>query len=110
MRAGGVIMLPLDVAEEVQFGVEATRDPIQRASRQEALDELLELFQPCSLTPEAALESGRIRGRLRRTGFDLEGVDGHLAGMAMTFGFILVTDDRDFDPLVGEVAIENWLP
>src|SRR5438105_2125137 len=107
--AGETFLLPLDVIAELQYGVEATRDPLLRARRQEALDRLLTLFHPAHLTPDAALESGRIRGQLRRAGWQLGAIDAHLAAIARLNGFILLTDDGDFEPLAAEIALENWL-
>jgi predicted nucleic acid-binding protein len=57
----------------------------------------------------AALESGTLRSRLRRVGHQIETVDATLAATALLDGDVLLTDDRDFAPLAGDIRIENWL-
>lgn len=106
---GDEIVVPLDVVEEIQYGIEGTPDPVLRVRRQRDLDDLLPLLHAAVITPEEAVESGLLRGRLKRSGRRLETIDAHLAAMAKLRGWVLVTTDRDFAPLVGEIEIENRL-
>ena len=85
------------------------RDEPVQAGRAIDPGDLLELFGAVELTPEAAVESGQIRGQLQRAGRQLGPIDGHLAATAKLAGYVLVTDDRDFQPLAGEITSENWL-
>lgn len=73
------------------------------------MERLLAALTLVPLTCDAARQSGRIRGPLRRTGRQMEAVDGHLAACAHLGGFVLLTDDTDFAPLDSELLIENWL-
>jgi predicted nucleic acid-binding protein len=107
--AVGHFLLPADVLEEVQFGVAAIRDPLLRERRQQRLDAVLASFPDLPLSRGAALESGRLRGRLRREGRQMGAVDGHLAALANVNALLLLTDDADFAPLSSEVRIEKWL-
>jgi len=110
IRNGDEVVLLLDVVSEIEFGVEATRDPNARALRGQRLEGVLQRFPVVGLTLSAAREAGRIRGRLRRAGRQIAAVDAHLAGMAKVHGYVLVTADQDFQPLAGEIQVENWLP
>jgi predicted nucleic acid-binding protein len=109
LAGGHTVLVPLDVVEEIQFGVAAIRDPVPRARRREQLGAFLSWIAPTALTLDGALEGGLIRGRLRRSGCQLQAVDGHLAAIAKLNGLTLVTDDGDFAPLSEEIAVENWL-
>ena len=106
---GNTLLLPLPVVAEIQYGVEATPDPVLRARRQSNLETLLGTIPSVAPTLEVALESGRMRGRLRRRGRQLEAIDAQLAAMAKLSNAVLVTDDADFEPLRGEIRLENWL-
>jgi predicted nucleic acid-binding protein len=108
-RAGDRFILLVSALEEVQYGVEAMPDPVLRARRQAALESLIGHFELMDLTLAAALASGHLRGRLRRLGWQLGPIDAHLAAVGQLEGCILLTDDGDFAPLRGELAIENWL-
>src|SRR2546421_7888869 len=60
-RGGDRFVLPATVLEEIQFGVAATRDPVLRTRREQALDRLLELAPVVALTSSTAREAGRLR-------------------------------------------------
>jgi predicted nucleic acid-binding protein len=85
------------------------RDPAQRARQQATFDALLAVSDTLALTLDEALEGGRIRGRLRRAGRQMEVVDSLLAARALLRGDVLLTADQDFAPLASEIRIENWL-
>jgi len=106
---GHEILVSPGVVAEVQFGVEATGDPALRRRRDEALTTVLGQLGVCPLSLPAARLAGQLRGRLRRQGLQLDAVDAHLAAIALMEGMVLVTSDRDFAPLAGDLVTEDWL-
>jgi len=81
------------------------RDP---ATYRKALSRLLAGLRIWALDEQTAFHYGDVYHHLRQTGCVCSQVDMMLAALARQLGLVLLTSDRDFDPLPG-LSIENWL-
>lgn len=90
---------------ELAVGARQVRDP---ATYRKALSRLLAGLRIWTLDEQTALHYGDIYHHLQRAGYVCSQVDMMLAALARQLGLVLLTSDRDFDPLPG-LAIENWL-
>ena len=66
------------------------------------------LFNVLEFNAPAAIEFGRIKAELRRIGRGIGDVDAQIAAVVRVHDLILLTDDRDFEP-VSRLRKENWL-
>ncbi|WP_164689624.1 type II toxin-antitoxin system VapC family toxin [Herpetosiphon llansteffanensis] len=72
------------------------------------IEQIQPLF-PCYLPDETdALHAAELQIALRRQGRQLATVDALIAALALRYGLVLLTTDKDFDA-VPELRIENWL-
>jgi len=92
------------VAAELRFG--AARKGSERLTAQ--LEAVLRALEVLPFEPPADRVYGSVRARLEREGQPFGANDLLIAAHAISGGFTLVTDDRDFDRLP-ELPTENWL-
>jgi len=92
------------VAAELRFG--AARKGSERLTAQ--LEAVLRALEVLPFEPPADRVYGSVRARLEREGQPIGANDLLIAAHAVSGGFTLVTDDRDFDRLP-ELPTENWL-
>lgn len=59
------------------------------------------------LDEDDAQKAALLRVSLRRRGRQLETVDSLIAAVALRYNYVLLTTDRDFDPIVA-LKRENW--
>lgn len=92
------------VAAELRFGA-AKRDSKRLTSQLEAVLGVLAV-----LPLEGAVDAvyGGLRARIEREGRPMDANDLLIAAHAISVGFTLVTDNRDFDR-IPDLALENWL-
>ena len=72
------------------------------------LDRILADFRLWGYERAEAVEFGRIKAELRRTGRPIPDIDVQLAGIARINGLTLLTSDKHFEA-VSDLKIENWL-
>jgi tRNA(fMet)-specific endonuclease VapC len=72
------------------------------------LQRVLTDFRPWDFHGGAALEFGRIKSELKRTGRPIPDVDVQIAAVARVNGLILLTADAHFNAVAG-LTVENWL-
>ena len=92
------------VAAELRFGAAKKRS--ERLSLQ--LEAVLGVLEALPFEAPADVAYGAIRARLEKSGQRMGANDLLIAAQAVSLGFTLVTDDREFDR-VQELEIENWL-
>jgi predicted nucleic acid-binding protein len=90
---------------ELAVGARQVRDP---ASYHKALARLLTALRIWALDEQTAFLYGDVYHQLRQRGLVCSQVDIMLAALARQLGLVLLTSDRDFDPLPG-LSVENWL-
>jgi predicted nucleic acid-binding protein len=90
---------------ELAVGAHQVRDP---ATYRKALSRLLTALRIWGLDEQTAALYGDVYHQLRQRGLVCSQVDIMLAALARQLGLILLTSDRDFDPLPG-LTTENWL-
>ncbi|NJR62941.1 MAG: type II toxin-antitoxin system VapC family toxin [Cyanobacteria bacterium CRU_2_1] len=98
------IVLPIVVVGELLFGAENSTRPLQNLPR------YLEFISACVVTPlgrEAAATYARTRLALKRKGRPIPMNDVWIAAQCLEHGWVLVTDDTDFDYVDG-LALECW--
>src|SRR6266567_4105574 len=57
----------------------------------------------------AAEQFGRFKARLRRVGRPIGDIDLFIAGVAVRYGLIVVTNNTDHFARIPELPLENWL-
>jgi tRNA(fMet)-specific endonuclease VapC len=92
------------VAAELRFG--AAKKGSERLTSQ--LEAVLRVLEVLPFETPGDRVYGDIRARLEREGRPIGAHDLLIAAQAISGGFTLVTDDREFDRLP-ELATENWL-
>ena len=98
------IVLPIVVVGELLFGAENSTRPLQNLPR------YLEFISACVAIPlgrETATTYARTRLALKRKGRPIPMNDVWIAAHCMEHGWILVTDDSDFDYVDG-LMLEHW--
>lgn len=91
---------------ELTTGVLKSQNP-QRA--QAALDLMMEDLTIFDLTPESAKEAARIRTDLERSGTPIGPYDLLIAGIALSNGLTLITNNtREFERIEG-LRVEKWV-
>ncbi len=103
--AGERIALPAPGLFELGVGAARSRRSREEMDR---IDGLIAAFDVLPLTDEDAKAAGLLQARRSRDGATMGTVDVLLAGMAKARGEILVTGDRDFSPLHGEIRIRTY--
>ncbi len=92
------------VAAELRFG--AAKKGSARLTAQ--LEAVLRVLEVVPFEAPADRIYGEIRARLEHEGRPVGANDLLIAAQALSGGFTLVTDDREFDR-VSDLATENWL-
>ena len=98
------IVLPIVVLGELLFGAENSTRPLQNLPR------YLEFISACVVTlvrRETATTYARTRLALKRKGRPIPMNDVWIAAQCLEHGWVLVTDDTDFDYVDG-LALERW--
>ena len=98
------VILPLVVAGELLFGAENSSRPLQNLPR------YLEFISTCTVVPlgrETTSIQARTRLMLKRKGRPIPMNDIWIAAQCLEKGWILVTDDTDFDYVDG-LVLEHW--
>jgi len=98
------VVLPIVVVGELLFGAENSTRPLQNLPR------YLEFISACVVTPlgrETATTYARTRLALKRKGRPIPMNDVWIAAQCLEHGWVLVTDDTDFDYVDG-LALERW--
>jgi tRNA(fMet)-specific endonuclease VapC len=98
------IVLPMVVVGELLFGAENSTRPLQNLPR------YLEFIAACVAMPlarETATMYARTRLALKRKGRPIPMNDIWIAAQCLAHGWVLVTDDTDFDYVDG-LSLEHW--
>ncbi|TBR60915.1 type II toxin-antitoxin system VapC family toxin [Mastigocladus laminosus UU774] len=98
------IILPIVVVGELLFGAENSTRPLQNLPR------YLEFMEACIVVPlgrETAAVYARTRLALKRNGRPIPMNDIWIAAQCLEHGWVLVTDDTDFDYVDG-LILEHW--
>lgn len=98
------IVLPTIVVGELLFGAENSTRPLQNLPR------YLEFILACEVVPlgrETAAIYARTRLALKRKGRPIPMNDVWIAAQCIKHGWVLVTDDTDFDYVDG-LMLERW--
>jgi tRNA(fMet)-specific endonuclease VapC len=98
------IVLPIVVVGELLFGAENSTRPLQN------LPHYLEFMEACVVVPldrETAAMYARTRLALKRKGRPIPMNDIWIAAQCLEHGWVLVTDDTDFDYVDG-LSLERW--
>lgn len=102
---GHSFSIAVPVLTETIFGLSL----LSRASQN--LEEWYRLRQKsrcCILDEDDAQKAALLRVSLRRRGRQLETVDSLIAAVALRYDSVLLTTDKDFDPVV-DLKRENWM-
>jgi tRNA(fMet)-specific endonuclease VapC len=98
------IVLPVVVVGELLFGAENSTRPLQNLPR------YLEFIEACIVVPlgrEVATVYAQTRLALKRAGRPIPMNDVWIAAQCLEQGWVLVTDDTDFDWVDG-LVVEHW--
>ena len=98
------IVLPMIVVGELLFGAENSTRPLQNLPR------YLEFISVCEVVPlgrKTATIYARTRLALKRKGRPIPMNDVWIAAQCIQHGWVLVTDDTDFDYVDG-LMLEHW--
>jgi tRNA(fMet)-specific endonuclease VapC len=98
------VVLPMVVVGELLFGAENSTRPLQNLPR------YLEFISACVVLPigkETATTYARTRLALKRKGRPIPMNDVWIAAQCLEQGWVLVTDDADFDYVDG-LMLEHW--
>lgn len=98
------VILPLVVAGELLFGAENSSRSLQNKPR------YLEFISNCTVVPlglETTAIYAKTRLLLKRQGRPIPINDIWIAAQCLENGWILVTDDTDFD-YVNDLVLEHW--
>ncbi len=98
------IILPMIVVGELLFGAENSKRPLQNLPR------YLEFISVCEVVPlgrTTATIYARTRLALKRKGRPIPMNDVWIAAQCIEHGWVLVTDDTDFDYVDG-LMLEHW--
>jgi tRNA(fMet)-specific endonuclease VapC len=98
------VTLPMVVGGELLFGAENSTRPLQNLPR------YLEFILACWTVPvgrETAAIYAQTRLALKRKGRPIPMNDVWIAAQCLEHGWVLVTDDTDFD-YVDELIVERW--
>jgi tRNA(fMet)-specific endonuclease VapC len=98
------ITLPIVVVGELLFGAENSTRPLQNLPR------YLEFMAACTVAPlsrDTAAVYSRTRLSLKRKGRPIPMNDVWIAAQCLAQGWVLVTDDTDFD-FVDGLLLEHW--
>jgi tRNA(fMet)-specific endonuclease VapC len=98
------VVLPMVLVGELLFGAENSTRPLQNLPR------YLEFIEACIVLPlsrETAVVYAQTRLRLKRKGRPIPMNDVWIAAQCLEQGWILVTDDTDFDYVDG-LMLERW--
>ena len=97
--------LPLPVIAELWFMVFASA---RLQKNQHRLLEIMPDFTPRPFDEKAAVEFGRIKADLKKTGSPIPTVDVQIAAIARANGLTVLTADRHFNGIQG-LNVETWL-
>ncbi len=98
------VVLPVIVVGELLFGAENSAQALKN------LPQYLEFISACIVVPlgtETARNYARTRLALKRKGRPIPMNDVWIAAQCLEYGWVLVTDDRDFDYVDG-LLLEHW--
>jgi len=98
------VILPMIVVGELLFGAQNSTRPLQNLPR------YLEFIAACGVVPlgrETAIMYAQTRLALKRKGRPIPMNDVWIAAQCLEQGWVLVTDDTDFD-YVDELIVEHW--
>jgi tRNA(fMet)-specific endonuclease VapC len=98
------IVLPMVLVGELLFGAENSTRPLQNLPR------YLEFISACVVAPlgrETATTYAQTRLALKRKGRPIPMNDVWIAAQCLEHGWVLVTDDTDFDYVDG-LMLEHW--
>jgi tRNA(fMet)-specific endonuclease VapC len=98
------VILPMIVVGELLFGAENSTRPLQNLPR------YLEFISACRVVPlerETATMYAQTRLALKRKGRPIPMNDVWIAAQCLEHGWVLVTDDTDFDYVDG-LILEHW--
>jgi tRNA(fMet)-specific endonuclease VapC len=98
------IVLPMVVVGELLFGAENSTRPLQNLPR------YLEFISACVVVPlgrETATTYAKTRLALKRKGRPIPMNDVWIAAQCLEHGWVLVTDNTDFDYVDG-LMLEHW--
>jgi tRNA(fMet)-specific endonuclease VapC len=98
------VTLPMIVVGELLFGAENSARPLQNLPR------YLEFISACRAVPlgrETAKVYAKTRLALKRKGRPIPMNDVWIAAQCLEYGWVLVTDDTDFDYVDG-LILERW--
>lgn len=98
------IILPMVVVGELLFGAENSTRPLKNLPR------YLEFITACVAMPvgrETAAIYARTRLALKRKGRPIPMNDVWISAQCLEYGWVLVTDDTDFDYVDG-LILEHW--
>lgn len=98
------VILPMIVVGELLFGAENSTRPLQNLPR------YLEFISACIVEPigrETATMYAQTRLALKRKGRPIPMNDVWVAAQCLKHGWVLVTDDTDFDYVDG-LILEHW--
>lgn len=105
-RSPGEVRLSAITLSEIRYGIAHGDVSLER---REALEELLDLFQPEDYPVAAARVFGEIRAHLERASRRIGPYDLLIAAHAVHLGATLVTNnEREFRRVPG-LAVQNWL-
>jgi tRNA(fMet)-specific endonuclease VapC len=98
------VVLPVIVVGDLLFGAENSAQALKN------LPQYLEFISACIVVPlgtETARNYARTRLALKRKGRPIPMNDVWIAAQCLEYGWVLVTDDRDFDYVDG-LLLEHW--
>lgn len=105
LHAQDIFSVPAPALSEMLFGIQLLP---RREQNLREWNHLSPLFSFYGIERVDAEKAARLRVELRGIGRQLEALDAFIAVIAIRFDLILLTTDRDFDPIPG-LQRENWL-
>ena len=100
--------IPTPVEMELLLGVEKTTDAALRSKRRKTVETFLRAFEVLPYDSLCARKTAVVRADLERRGRRIGPIDTLLAGMALAYSAVLVTNNvREFSRVEG-LAIESW--
>ncbi|HRJ44906.1 MAG: type II toxin-antitoxin system VapC family toxin [Caldilineaceae bacterium] len=104
-RTQDVFSVPAPALSEMLFGIQVLP---RREQNLRERNHLSPFFGFYGIEQVDAEKAAHLRVELRRIGRQLEALDAFIAVIAIRFDLILLTTDRDFDPIPG-LQRDNWL-
>ena len=104
MAAGDEYKVTLPTITETVFGF-STLPRAQQNAR--AWQFVRPALVPVNMDEADALNAATMQVTLRRQGWQLQTIDALIATLALRYNLVLLTTDRDFQPIAG-LTIENW--